>query len=69
MKNCKELLAENKQWLDDLFAKIDAKMSKVTLRSADKLVDGVDENGRHHKIGATAWTSGFWGGLNYMLYN
>ena len=69
MKNCKELLAENKQWLDDLFAKIDAKMSKVTLRSANQLVDGVDENGKHQKIGATAWTSGFWGGLNYMLYN
>ena len=67
MKNCKELLAENKQWLDDLFAKIDAKMSKVTLRSANQLVDGVNEQGRHHKIGATAWTSGFWGGLNYML--
>ena len=69
MKNCKELLAENKEWLEGLFAKIDAKMSKVTLRSADKLVDGVDAEGRHAKIGATAWTSGFWGGLNYMLYN
>lgn len=69
MKNCKELLAESKQWIEDIFAKIDAKMSKVTLRSANQLVDGVDGNGRHRKISAIAWTSGFWGGLNYLLYN
>ncbi len=69
MKNCKELLAENRAWIEDMFAKIDAKMSKVTLRSANQLVDGVDAEGRHRKIGATAWTSGFWGGLNYLLYN
>lgn len=69
MKNCKELLAENKQWIEEMFAAIDKKMSKVTLRSQNQLVDGVDSEGRHRKIGATAWTSGFWGGLNYLLYN
>ena len=69
MKNCKELLAENKQWIEDTFAAIDKKMSVVTLRSKDKLVDGVDADGVHRKVGATAWTSGFWGGLNYLLYN
>ncbi len=69
MKNCKELLAENQAWIEDIFAKIDAKMSKVTLRSSNKLVDGVDENGVHREIFSYGWTSGFWGGLNYLLYS
>lgn len=69
MKNVKELLAENKAWIEETFKKIDAKMSKVTLRSANKLVDGVDENGRHKSIGPTNWVAGFWGGLNQLLYN
>ncbi len=69
MKNVKELLAENKAWIEETFKKIDAKMSKVTLRSANKLVDGVDENGRHNSIGPTNWVAGFWGGLNHLLYS
>ncbi len=69
MKNYSELLAENKAWVEETFKKVDAKMSKVTLRSADKIVDGVDENGRHKVIMPNDWTSGFWGGLNYLLYN
>ena len=71
MKNCKELIAENRAWLEETFKKIDTKMSKVTLRSRDKLADGVDENGVHldrWKIAPNEWTNGFWGGLNCMLY-
>ena len=45
MKNYKELLSENIEWAKETFAKIDNKMSAVTLRSRDKLPDGVDENG------------------------
>ena len=69
MKNCEQILAENLGWVKDTFKKVDAKMSKVTLRSQNKIVDGVDENGKHKEIPANAWTSGFWGGLNYLLYN
>ena len=69
MKNVKELLAENKQWIEETFAKVDAKMSVVTKRSAEKIVDGVDANGVHKVVGPNAWTAGFWGGLNYLLYN
>ena len=32
MKNCKELLAENRAWTEEIFKKIDRKMSKVTTR-------------------------------------
>ena len=69
MKNYKELLNENIEWVRDTFKKVDEKMSKVTLRSRDKLADGVDANGVHKSVGARVWTSGFWGGLNIMLYN
>ena len=71
MKNCKQLIEENRAWLEETFKKIDAKMSKVTLRSRNKLADGVDENGEHldrWKIAPNEWTNGFWGGLNCMLY-
>jgi unsaturated chondroitin disaccharide hydrolase len=69
MKNYNEILAENLDWAKETFAKIDKKMSAVTLRSRDKLVDGVDENGFHKSRSAIGWTSGFWGGLNWLLYN
>ena len=54
-----------------MLQKVDAKMSKVTLRSRDKLPYGVDKNGIHldktneHRFW---WTNGFWGGINAMLY-
>ena len=46
MKNYNTILNENVEWAKGVFAKIDKKMSAVTLRSRDKVVDGVDENGR-----------------------
>ena len=68
MKNYKELLEENRAWAEESFAKIDKKMSAVTLRSRDKLVDGL-KDGKHRSVAPECWTSGFWGGLNAMLYN
>ena len=69
MKNYKEILNENIGWVKETFAKVDAKMSKVTLRSRDKLADGVDADGVHRSRDPRNWTSGFWGGLNVLLYN
>ncbi len=68
MKNYKELLEENREWAENTFKKIDAKMSKVAIRSRDKIADGVDENGFHIEREPEWWTSGFWAGLNYLLY-
>ena len=68
MKNYNELLNENLDWAKETFEKINKKMEKMTLRSRDKVVDGVDENGMHKERKATWWASGFWGALNYMLY-
>ncbi len=68
MKNYKEILTENRQWAEETFEKIDKKFSEVTLRCRDKLADNIDENGRRLSVKPNAWTSGFWGGLNVLLY-
>ena len=68
MKNYNQIIAENRAWAEETFKKIDAKFSQVTLRSRDKLADGVDESGIHKTIEPAVWTSGFWGGLNHLLY-
>ena len=71
MKNYNTILAENRAWAEETFKKIDTKMSAMTVRSRDKVVDGVDENGFHvdrMQTNPNWWCNGFWGGLNYMLY-
>lgn len=68
MKNYKELLEENRAFAEETFEKIEKKLSAVTLRSRNKLADGVDEKGAHKSIPAISWTSGFWGGLNVLMY-
>jgi unsaturated chondroitin disaccharide hydrolase len=69
MKSYKTLLEENRAWAEEIFKKIDAKMSEMTIRSRDKIPDGVDENGFHVEKSITWWTNGFWGGLNWLLYD
>ena len=55
MKNCKELLSENRAWAEEIFKKIDRKMSKVTTRPPKP-------------IRPSSWVAGFWGGTNVLLY-
>lgn len=69
MKKYNQLLAENRAWAEETFAKIDAKMSKVTLRSREKLPYTTDENGVHMERNISWWTNGFFAGLNWLLYN
>lgn len=72
MKKHSEIIEENRAWAEEILALVDRKMSEVTLRSRDKLADGVDENGVHKDWSQTRvnfWTNGFWGGLNAMLYD
>ncbi len=69
MKSYKTILEENRAWAEETFKKIDAKMSEMTIRSRNKVPDGVDENGFHRERPITWWTNGFWGGLNWLLYN
>ncbi len=69
MKSYKTLLEENRAWAEEVFKKIDKKMSAMTIRSRDKIPDGVTEDGFHKEKSITWWTNGFWGGLNWLLYN
>ena len=69
MKSNVQIIGENREWAIETLKKVDAKMSKVTVRSRDKLADGVDANGVHRTVNPRGWTSGFWGGLNAMMYD
>ena len=71
MKTHSHIIAENRAWAEEMLALVDKKMSKVALRSRNKLPDGVDEQGVHinkHPEFANSWTNGFFGGLCAMLY-
>ena len=69
MKNSAQIISENRQWIDETFAKVDSKLRKIAVRSKGLAADGVDENGRHRTDRAPInWTSGFFGGLNAMMY-
>ena len=70
MKNYKELLDENRAWAEETFKKVDKKLAAVTIRSRDKLVDGVGEDGVTHKsTNPKGWTAGFFGAMNVLMYN
>ncbi len=69
MKTSAQIIAENKAWIEEIFEKFDKKYRKIAVRSKGMPADGVDENGRHKKgIHPSNWTSGFFGGLNAMMY-
>ncbi len=60
----------NAQWINDTWEKIDRKLSKICIKSRDKIpyttVDGV-----HNDLAQTrpnAWTNGFWGGMMWLMY-
>ncbi len=68
-----KLIENNQAWIDDVFGKLDQKLSKVTLRSRDK-IPYTTENGVHKGYTSSDeqdiawWTNGFWSGLNWLMY-
>ena len=71
MKSTREILLENKAWIDETFEKMEKKLRLLAVRSRDIIPYGVDENGRHIDVSKTKiaqWTNGFFGGLNAMMY-
>ena len=74
MKTAAQILNENKAWVEETFAKLDAKLRVVSARNRDVVAhgDGVDENNRFIDNGQNEkihwWTNGFWGGLNALMY-
>ena len=70
MKSTAQILAENKAWVEETYAKMEKKLSVMAVRSKDIVPYGVDENGMHRNLNEKIswWTNGFFGGLNAMMY-
>ena len=67
-----QLLNENKQWIDETWKKIDAKLKKVAARNKH-IIAGKTENGRYldHSIPEKIdeWINGFWPGMMWLMYD
>lgn len=61
---------ETSKWLSDSWDKIENKLSKVAVRSRNKL-PYTAKNGVHNNMNESFyawWTNGFWGGLMWLMY-
>lgn len=65
------IIAKNKEWIDQTFAKLDKKLSRTAVKSRDK-IPYTTVNGEHDdksKTDISWWTNGFWGGLMWLMYS
>ena len=64
------IITQNKEWIDATWAKVDEKLSRVAVKSREKLPyttkDGVHDDKKEN--GVTWWTNGFWGGMMWLMY-
>jgi len=67
----KTIIADNKEWIEKTWQKIDEKLRVVSVRSREKLpytsVDGVHDDMCKKDI--AWWTNGFWGGMMWLMYS
>ena len=62
----------NEKWVQDLWEKIDKKLSRVSVSAREKLPYTTDEKGEYdNKTGkaVTWWTNGFWSGMMWLMYD
>ena len=64
-----DFIAENKPWIDEVWAKLDKKLSRTAVKSRDK-IPSTSKNGVHDDTSGSphCWTNGFWGGLMWLMY-
>ena len=66
-----KIIADNREWIDDTFAKLDKKLSVTAVKSRDK-IPYTTKNGVHDSRTEGKdilwWTNGFWGGLMWLMY-
>ena len=66
-----KILKQNEQWINDVWEKIDKKLSKVAVKSRNKLpytsINGIHDN--QAETNAAWWTNGFWGGMMWLMYS
>ena len=67
-----EIIAENQEWINSTWEKLDKKLSYTAVKSRDK-IPHTTRNGVHddHSKGKdiVMWTNGFWGGLMWLMYS
>ena len=65
------LITKNQQWIDAVFGKLDKKLSRLAVKSRNKIpyttINGEHDN-RAEGADITWWTNGFWGGLMWLMY-
>lgn len=70
MDNIQSIVYKYRSFAENVFRKIDKKMSSVTIRSKNIIADGCDEDGMYRDCRDISWwTNGFFGGLNLLLYH
>ena len=66
-----KIVADNKAWIDEVWAKLDQKLSRTSVKSRDKIpystTNGVHDSRTEGKD-ILWWTNGFWGGLMWIMY-
>ena len=64
-----KIIADNKSWIDETFAKVDKKLSRTAVKSRGKLpstsVNGVHDDASRY---IHCWTNGFWGATMWLMY-
>lgn len=62
-------IAENADWIDETWSKLDKKLSRTAVKSRDK-IPYTTHGGVHddHSSDPLGWTTGFWGGLMWLMY-
>ena len=66
----KTVIEKNQKWIDETWEKIDKKLSKVAIKSRNKIPYS-SINGEHDNRGGNEidwWTNGFWGGMMWLMY-
>ncbi len=65
-----KIIANNKEWIDEVWGKLDNKLSRVAVKSREKIpyttFDGVHDDKQESDI--TWWTNGFWGAMMWVMY-
>ena len=64
-----KIIADNKAWIDETFAKLDKKLSRTAVKSRN-IIPYTTKNGQHDDRSSYphGWTNGFWGGLMWLMY-
>ena len=66
-----KIIADNKAWIDEVWAKLDEKLSRTAVKSRDKIpytTKGGVHDSRTEGKDIIWWTNGFWGALMWVMY-